>query len=77
MTNIDKAVHDQSASSKVEKVRTVIDRGDPSDGAWDRDHFSHHHEDDIIMGDCEEYRTSKMVTDGKYTVDTDHKVSND
>ena len=33
MTNIDKTVHNQSASSKFDKKSILIDRGDCSDGA--------------------------------------------
>ena len=43
----DEIVHDPSASSKVEKKENVIDSGDPSDDASDRDHFSHQYKDKI------------------------------
>jgi hypothetical protein len=46
----DKVVHDRPTSLTT-KVKKVIDRDDPHDSEFDRDRLSHHHKDEIKMGD--------------------------
>ena len=71
MTDSDKT------SPKNEKQESGIDRDNASDEASDRGQFRHHHEDNIEMGDCEEHRPPKLVTDRTETVETDHDVATD
>jgi hypothetical protein len=56
----DKVVHDRPTSLTT-KVKKVIDRDDPHDSEFDRDRLSHHHKDEIKMGDSEGHAQSKVV----------------
>ena len=53
----------------MEKRKTVSDCGNVDDCNPDRDHFSHHHEDEIKMGDREEHGQSEMITEETDTVE--------
>ena len=75
MTNSDRMVQVQSNNSNAEKKDTVIDHDVFIDGTSGRDPYSHHHEGQIEMGDREEHRPSKVVTDDTNMVETDHEVS--
>ena len=56
----DKVVHDRPTSLTT-KVKKVIDRDDPHDSEFDRNRLSHHHKDEIEMGDSEGHAQSKIV----------------
>ena len=74
MASEDEAVPSEPMNTEIKVEETATDSEDPPDSGPDRSLLSHHLEDNITIGDCEEHGQSEMVTKETDPVEMDGDV---
>ena len=74
MASEDEVVPSEPMNAETKVEETTADSEDPRDSGSDRNLLSHHLEDKIKMGDCEEHGQSEMVTKETDRVEMDGDV---